>query len=443
MPQKPPSICISVPGFLNRVIFLVMVLDLILLTALALLPSPARAMTLDQAKTMALEKAPTMAATREQIEQAREAVSQARATYLPTLSAKASYAYTEAVGNAQADETQHTAQLTATQLLFDGFQRKYTLLSAQYGEGMSRAALEDARRLLAWSVAQAWINVELARENIAIAQSNMAFNQKQTQEAIVKQEAGTGSLSDRLNFETKVVTARTTLLDARQSLKEARLGLAALMGYDTAQLPGDLQLAPLEIKESAPIPLATDLEALADQRPDVRQSALAIDQAQAAIGQARSQYYPSLSLTGGYGTRTGDHVVDSSNMGASLALEVSVDLFDGGSRESKVRQARSSLKEKESTLESTRITALSELRTSLTQMETAREKLALQRENTRLIQRTRDLVEQEYQAGQVSLVRLNEAQNDLVSAQGSLAMAQTNLALAMEAFDYYSGNNIP
>ncbi len=51
-------------------------------------------------------------------------------------------------------------------------------------------------------------------------------------------------------------------------------------------------------------------------------------------------------------------------------------------------------------------------------------------------------MEKEYNAGQVSLVRLNEAQNDLVSAMGDLAIARVSMILALEAFDYYTGENI-
>jgi outer membrane protein TolC len=53
----------------------------------------------------------------------------------------------------------------------------------------------------------------------------------------------------------------------------------------------------------------------------------------------------------------------------------------------------------------------------------AQRQLSLQRDNYRLVKQQRDLVEKEYQAGQGSLVRLNEAQRDLTATQGRLALA--------------------
>ena len=51
------------------------------------------------------------------------------------------------------------------------------------------------------------------------------------------------------------------------------------------------------------------------------------------------------------------------------------------------------------------------------------------------MERNRDLVEKEYQAGQASLVRLNQAQLDLTSQQASLARAQVSLMQAQTDFD--------
>ena len=96
----------------------------------------------------------------------------------------------------------------------------------------------------------------------------------------------------------------------------------------------------------------------------------------------------------------------------------------------------------EKELDDARITATKEIRSAFDNVTSSGQKLELQQENTQLIKITRDLVKKEYDVGQASLVRLNEAQNDLVSAQGQLADAQVSLLLALEELDYYTGRNI-
>jgi outer membrane protein len=85
------------------------------------------------------------------------------------------------------------------------------------------------------------------------------------------------------------------------------------------------------------------------------------------------------------------------------------------------------------------LSATSDIRSSVALVTSAQTQLALQRENVELVQRTRDLVEKEYNAGQGSLVRLNEAQRDLTNAQGSLALALVALRQAWVELETRSG----
>jgi outer membrane protein TolC len=69
----------------------------------------------------------------------------------------------------------------------------------------------------------------------------------------------------------------------------------------------------------------------------------------------------------------------------------------------------------------------------------AQEQLRLQRRNAQLVLQTRDLVEKEYAEGQASLVRLTQAQRDLVQAQSQLAQARHNLEDAWVQLDAATG----
>lgn len=408
-----------------------------------------RILTLARARQIAYANSPTLAAAMERIEQAREDVTQARASYLPTLAATAGWNYSEATDSLSSgvDETRYTHQLSVSQVLFDGFQRRYSALSARYGLEKSLAAEEDARRLLSWSVAQAFLNCQLAMENMNIARSDMDFNKNQEDAAAAREKAGTGSLSDVLNFKTQVNSGKSNLLTATLEYVSAMTGLAALLGYDDARIPADMRLATLDREAPLPdeLPLEatdTELESIADQRSDLKEAALSVADAGAGIRIAQSDYFPNLSLTGTYGTTDGDGFDDTKSMGASFGITLRFELFSGGITTSRVSQARSGKREREHDLKNARITALSEIRTAMNKLSTACEQLGLQKENTRLVEQVRDLVVSEYQVGQASLVRLNEAQNDLVIAMGSLAAAQVNLELAMAEYAYYTGQDI-
>jgi outer membrane protein TolC len=96
----------------------------------------------------------------------------------------------------------------------------------------------------------------------------------------------------------------------------------------------------------------------------------------------------------------------------------------------KHQEAKARLRELEHSLEGAKINITSEVQTVLARVDSAQQQLLLQRRNAKLVQRNRDLVEKEYKAGVGSLVRLNEAQRDLIQAQVSLAKAQAALRQA-------------
>ena len=90
--------------------------------------------------------------------------------------------------------------------------------------------------------------------------------------------------------------------------------------------------------------------------------------------------------------------------------------------------------EAESALAQAKLTAASEVRGAIVTLHFAGELLKLQRRNLSIIEQTRDLVELEYKANHASLVRLNEAQRDLVLARSRYASSLASLHIAWNEF---------
>src|SRR5690606_18615930 len=92
--------------------------------------------------------------------------------------------------------------------------------------------------------------------------------------------------------------------------------------------------------------------------------------------------------------------------------------------------AKYAAEEAEHRTDSVSIDVVSDVRTAIQNLATAQQQLILQRATAEFVSRNRDLVEKEYDAGQGSLVRLNEAQRDLIEAQSRLALARVALRQA-------------
>ena len=403
---------------------------------------------LKSAMAIAIDGSPTLAAAAERVAQATERVKQASAAWWPTLDATASASRvdlsntTVAANQATAKainpaatitnpENYYNAGLTASWVLFDGFNRKFSISAAEYGESQSRASLLEARRLLLSSVAASFHLAQLAREDIAIAEAAEAFNLQQLANAKARYRVGTGALSDTLNFEIQANAARADRITAERAYALAVTGLAAIMGIPSAALPEGMELARLQEESSDYMDMPdgeTEFTYAMAHRPDVLQIDYVVKQAEATVERARSRYYPAVAVSGSMdGARAGDAGLDGDDFGNTIGIYLNYNLFSGGADAARVREAKRLVAESEKNSEAVRITVANELRQALAGLDAAQRQLDLQKANAALVQQNRDLVEKEYAAGQGSLVRLNEAQRDLTQAQGRLALARVGL----------------
>jgi outer membrane protein TolC len=252
-------------------------------------------------------------------------------------------------------------------------------------------------------------------------------------------------LSDVLNFQVRKNQAKTTRINQEYQYEIALYGLAALLGLPESRLPDHVQLARLSPETAAELssPPVDDLIAKAmDLRPDIQETQWRIKQTEAQVKIAQSDYYPTISVAGRQwmASAPGMPGFGQDDFGNRVQVGLSYNLFAGGFTRAKVREARQLNVEFEKRLEELILSTTSEIRDSAALVTTAQIQLALQRENVDLVQRTRDLVEKEYNAGQGSLVRLNEAQRDLTTAQSNLALALVGLRQAWVELETRTGN---
>ncbi|MFO7750334.1 MAG: TolC family protein, partial [Desulfobacteraceae bacterium] len=347
-------------------------------------------------------------------------------------------------GFPESDKTQKTYStgLSGQWVVFSGFERKYRTMGARLARKGSRASLEDARRMLVSAIADTYFSAQLALKNREIAEADRKFNREQLKEAEIKKRVGTGSLSDMYNFQIKVNSAETEIESAAYQYKIARAALAALLGISTpmADLPEPAPLSPEKKEEMALPDLAVYTDKALVRRPDIREGELSVERAAADIGAAKAAYWPVVSLSGKVSAdRTASAALENDDVAGSVMLGLSYPIFQGGKNRAALYRAVAAKEEAEKNLESLKTDIASEVLQEGSKVISFQKQLRLQRENTRLVNKTRNLVESEYRAGQASLVRLNEAQTELITARGRLALALVNLRQAWSRLKTASG----
>uniref|UniRef100_UPI004055ED02 TolC family protein n=1 Tax=Candidatus Electrothrix sp. TaxID=2170559 RepID=UPI004055ED02 len=395
---------------------------------------------LETAQQIALQENPGIEAAQARLEQAKAALQQALAADKPRVDLDASTGiarYSEnnyemlSLSDSSADQNYETGSLglQASWLLFDGYARKFQQEQGRYAIQASAASMRNTQRLLVSAVADAFFKAQLALASIEIETANKEFYAQQLQDAESRLEVGSGSLSDVLNMKVQLNTAKNNLLVSAQDYEVARYVLAALLGITDAVLPEDMQLAELDrdcdISDDKGLSDGKGLiqEAL-QTRPDLKALALQMKASQAGIGQAKAADWPTVQLSGQVDGRTQDGLLPTGDdVGASVGLSVSWNLYSGGGIDAAIREARQARKEAEYSHAELRNSIASEVWQSVIRLTAAHKQVSLQRETVELVEENRKLAKSEYEAGSASLVRLNEAQRDLTATYGGLVQA--------------------
>lgn len=417
-------------------IFFGFLISLLMIQAQAL----AGQMILEQAFEKALAGNPTLQAMAQRINQAQERVVQAKAAYLPQVALGGSLTRHQMSDNDQAltpipqsSWEIYEGSMSAKWVLFDGFSTQYRHQAALLGQDLAEAGRADLMRKLLYSVATGFHSAQLALANQAIAESNKTFYARQLEDARIKKEAGKGSLTDVLNFNTRMNQAQVEMEKYAAQYDVARAGLAALLGADAQnqELPEPVfpaQETPGEME----LPDAAVMTAHAlDHRPDVNQLKLAISQAQAQIGAAKARFFPEISLNGSVGAdKTNNARFESDDLENRVGLQVSYPLFSGGRDGAALKEAHYAEAEALLDLKNLENMVVSEIQQDCFTIASVQKQLRLYRENAALAEQNRDMVAIEYQYGKTSLVSLNEVQNTLTETQQKIALALVSLRQA-------------
>lgn len=423
--------------------------------------SRVKILDLKTAQNMALAGNPDIAAARMRIEQARARVRQAVAAWLPSLDAGGSAAQQRLSetqyqqnrglaallgGSADRNTDTYTATLQATWVLFDGFARSFREQQAAFDEQSTAAALVNSRRLLVTSVAEAFLNAQLAQTNADIARADEAFYSRQLEDAQNRFKVGAGPWGDVLNIKVQLNSAITSVTRYQREFEAAGYGLAGLMGLPEAEFPTHVRLESLD-KEAIALRSGEKPEELIQKalstRPDIRRLEAQIRQAEAATGVAKAPFYPKLQVGAGLeGAREGNMGLSSDDFGSTVGINMNWNLYAGGADKARLLEAEQARREAVYTLAGLRNAVAAEVRQDLALLASAEEQVRLQRESVSLVEENRNLARKEYEAGESSLVRLNEAQRDLNTTYGRLALALVGYKLAKERLDSAVGRNL-
>ncbi|MGB0744860.1 MAG: efflux transporter outer membrane subunit, partial [Opitutales bacterium] len=200
--------------------------------------------------------------------------------------------------------------------------------AAQLDSDAAEAAYQDLLLITETDVAVAYFRIRsLDRELLAVARS---VETRRKSLDIVKKRFNSGAISD-----LDVAQAETVLAESEAELsflKRERDILEHALAVLTGQPAPDFSIVSKTL-EGTPVapPLALPSELL-QRRPDIRQSELELQTANARIGVATANFYPRISLNAnaGYAAMEADKWFSNSAEFFGFGPQVSLPIFQGG-----------------------------------------------------------------------------------------------------------------
>jgi outer membrane protein TolC len=203
------------------------------------------------------------------------------------------------------------------------------------------------------------------------------------------------------------------------------------MGLLTGTLPSDLQLAPLATEtetDMAEVGPAPWLERASQNRPDLKQLEDLVKRNVEQLRAAKGLFMPSVTVSGSWGfDRTSNAHYGVEDQSSAAALEFQWEIFSGGSRRARVRQAESARAETAARLNRLRLNVNSEVRQAVIDLKNTQQQIVLRREGLATAKENRRIVQIAYVAGKETLTRLNETQRDYIAADADLVLARIRL----------------
>ncbi len=187
----------------------------------------------------------------------------------------------------------------------------------------SVADYDQALVLLTAAVADSYAVIRTTEEQLRIAKENLKIQRRSYEIASVLYRNGDASELDMQQAETLLLSTQATIPDLDASLKQSKNALSVLLGQQPGQLDALLQ----GTEGISPLPVDVAIGFPADmlrRRPDVRQAELLARAQNARIGLAKSDLYPSFSLTGSVGLTSTSSNGDLGDLFSSDALSVSI-----------------------------------------------------------------------------------------------------------------------
>ena len=351
--------------------------------------------------------------------QARALAAASRAAYFPTLDADVSVVRsrspTGVIGGTTAGRiiTNRSASLSSAWEADLWGRLRRTVESSEAGAQASAADLAAARLSAQAELASSYFQLRILDAQRRFLEDTVAAFQKSLDLTKNRYDAGVAAKVDLVQAETQLKSTQADAIDTGVQRAQLEHAIAVLIG----KAPAEFSIAPVPLAVTMPrIPMGLPSELL-ERRPDVAAAERRVAAANAQIGVAKAAYFPSLTLSASYGSRSADasqwFTVPSRFWSIGPALAQSI--FDAGLRRAQTEQAIAAYDATVAQYRQAVLAGFQEVEDNLAALRILGEEAEVQESAVRAARESVLLTTNQYKAGIVSYINVVTVQTTQLS----------------------------
>ena len=423
--------------------------------------TPSKVWTLDECIGYALEHNIEIKRQELGVDNSEIGLSESRWDYAPSLSAGSSYSISS---GRVLDQTTYefiennvvgssSTSVSGSMLVFSGMRRHYALKKAKASLKASLADLESFRQDVELNVTAAYLQILCDQENLASAREMASMLESQMERIQAMVDLGRVTEADLLQIRSQYYAALNDVAAAEGQCRLSRMELCQLLEIQDWE---SFAIEPIEADDYDGMQLFPSTDSVSvESRPEYRSAEAGVEVARRNLQIARSSYYPTLSLSAGYGTSYSgarQKAVQNSdgtyryeaypffrqyldNGSSYLSLSLNIPIFSGMTTKNSVRRAKNACLDAQYALQTVKKQlsreyelALIEYQTSCRQYETAMEQLAYAEEAARMMTEKYNLGKTDFTSWNTAMTELAKAKYGLNSQKFTTAISYRLLA---------------
>lgn len=385
---------------------------------------------LRQVVAMALDSSRDLREAVASVKSARAQYGEERSYLFPTINAGLSGTRSRSLssngtGNQTALTSSYEGDASTSSFELDLFGKNQSLTREQYETWLGTVEGARSTRLtVLYNTVDYWLTLAADKSNLVIAKET-AESARQSMEVTQTQlRHGTASMVDVSSAATTYHSALADVAKYQTSVAQDKNALDLVVGRAVPDnlIPENIDAVANAFKE---IPAGISSDVLLN-RPDVLEAEHNLKSANASIGAARANFFPSISLTASGGAASSD-LSSLFKHGAgvwSFSPSISLPIFTGGYNISQLNYTKAQKEYYVAAYEKSVQTAFQEVADALARRGTINDQLTAQKNNTKASEEYYRLADLRYRNGVDTWLNVLDAQRTLYTARTSLVSVQ-------------------